>query len=215
MKTYYTHDNGGRPFKVVVNSSEKKVNIYKRTKDDYDVIFEKDILMSFKYKQIFIGKSSNHTKEFDGNSILLYLGKDTYIFIGERILQFTYNIPIKSYASDVGNSDVPYPYAVDENGDVLFMLEMRLYKMVKYDKKQFNDPIGFIYFKDIALSSLDYYKKFTLYDKNDNPIYFKHNTKVYQINDEKVSKKEFINMVIKLAPKSKPIKYKTLAKRDI
>ena len=34
LKTYYTHDNGGRPFKVVID--DKKVYIYKYKKYDAD-----------------------------------------------------------------------------------------------------------------------------------------------------------------------------------
>ena len=33
-KTYYTHDNGGRPFKVVVDN--KKIYVYKHKKYDED-----------------------------------------------------------------------------------------------------------------------------------------------------------------------------------
>ena len=32
LKTYYTHDNGGRPFKVVID--DKKVYVYKYKKYD-------------------------------------------------------------------------------------------------------------------------------------------------------------------------------------
>ena len=62
-KTYYTHDNGGRPFKVVVE--DKKVYVYKYKKYDETtnsfLYSEKPIKYEknnyFKCKNIFIGKS--------------------------------------------------------------------------------------------------------------------------------------------------------------
>jgi hypothetical protein len=78
----------------------------------------------FKHKKVFIGKSiknerttfsGGYGKYFDGNSILLNLSKNKYVYIGESIYSFeTKNDKILEYHSPVGNSDVPYPVAVGE-----------------------------------------------------------------------------------------------------
>lgn len=120
-KKYYIHDNGGRPFEVVVNG--KEVSIYKRQKYDtrkypdyrdyekspYDVFITK-----IKAKDVIIGK---YNGAFGlGNSILLDMGKNTYICITNMIFQFTLESGDKfvKYFSLIGNSDVPYPVLLGE-----------------------------------------------------------------------------------------------------
>ena len=93
-KTYYTHDNGGRPFKVVVE--DKKVYVYKYKKYDETtnsfLYSEKPIKYEknnyFKCKNIFIGKSpknkltilsGGYGAKFTGNSILLQITQNKYV----------------------------------------------------------------------------------------------------------------------------------------
>jgi hypothetical protein len=124
-KTYAIHDNGGRSFFVIVNgkkiSVEKNMNEYKLINGKFTTIenphkhlFEKTV------DEIFIGKKSPtggydglKPSEAEGNSILVRDGSK-YIYIGSEIFEF---LPIngdtiEKYYSDIGNSDVPYPYAV-------------------------------------------------------------------------------------------------------
>jgi hypothetical protein len=121
-KKYYIHDNGGRPFLVIVNG--KEVSIYKREKydgrkyKDYDE-YEKspyDILITkIKAKTVIIGKDRH--PGFAGNSILLDMGKNKYICITDTIFEFELEKGDKfiKYFSLVGNSDVPYPVLLGEN----------------------------------------------------------------------------------------------------
>ena len=134
-KTYEIHDNGGRPFFVTVNgkkiSVEKNMNTFKRIKGEFvDIenppkhLFEKTV------DQIFIGKKSPtggydglKPSQAEGNSLLVRDGSK-YIYIGHEIFEFE---PIKGdiiekYYSDIGNSDVPYPYAVGKT-HVYIMLD--------------------------------------------------------------------------------------------
>ncbi len=126
-KTYAIHDNGGRPFQVTVsglnatvtmNMDEfKKVNgIFQEVKNPPKELF------SIATKEIFIGKKSPKggydglkPGQAEGNSILLGLGSK-YRFIGWDIYDFTTfeGDKILKYYSDIGNSDVPYPYAIGE-----------------------------------------------------------------------------------------------------
>jgi hypothetical protein len=55
-------------------------------------------------------------KEAEGNSILLRTG-DRFVYIGHDISAFA-AMPgdtIKAFYSDIGNNDVPYPYAVGKD----------------------------------------------------------------------------------------------------
>jgi hypothetical protein len=135
MKSYLIHDNGGRPFRVEIHGME--VSVYKNmeTYEIVDGIFttiskpEKH-LMDVTADNIFVGKKSPNggydgltPKQAEGNSILLQTGSK-YIYIGSEIFEFT---PVKGdtiekYYSDIGNSDVPYPYAVGKT-HVYIMLD--------------------------------------------------------------------------------------------
>ena len=159
-KTYYTHDNGGRPFKVVIK--DKKVYVYKYKNydetTDTDLYSEKSIKYEkkdyFKCKKIFIGKSPKNKStilsggygpKFTGNSILLQITKNKYIFIGYKIFSFTSKSEIKKFVSPVGNSDVPYPYAIDIDGRYYLMIEDVIIDKITNIKKYDNDPYEFYY----------------------------------------------------------------------
>ena len=130
-KSYYTLDNGGRPFLVNINGMHVEVYTLNYNDNDYEKPFYKNFKPSpihqVDAEEIFIGKAPSNTKfakitgaygrQFIGNSILLKLkGKNKYQLIyGDNIKNFYSKAPIKSYLSPIGNSDVAYPYAVDEN----------------------------------------------------------------------------------------------------
>ena len=160
LKTYYTHDNGGRPFKVVID--DKKVYVYKYKKyDEHTNTFlysEKPIKYEkknhFKCINIFIGKSPKNPRtiysggygsKFTGNSILLQITKNKYVFIGDKIFSFTSKSEIKKFISPVGNNDVPYPYAVDVDGKYYLMIEDVIIDKITNIKKYDNDPYEFYY----------------------------------------------------------------------
>ena len=130
VKSYYIHDNGGRPFKVVIDN--KSVSIYKNTTKYPEIEKYDGLVKTVKAKEVFIGKSSgkpylaDHTpaeaKQFIGNSILLELTDDTYIYIGKEIYEFQTEDTIESYYSLIGNNDVPYPIALGTD-NIYFMLD--------------------------------------------------------------------------------------------
>lgn len=127
-KSYFIHDNGGRPFLVYLG--KQTAEIYKLGNSDKDHPTKADYTKLVKQyddvEKIFIGKSpmndmtrfsGGHGAKFDGNSILIKLSKpeNRYVFIGERIYEFTAPEQITQYFSSVGNSDVPYPVALSKN----------------------------------------------------------------------------------------------------
>ncbi|CAJ1386945.1 unnamed protein product [Effrenium voratum] len=123
---YLIHDNGGRPFRVSVQHGEKaQVQVFKAIYDDDDdddddeevwANYAEVACASFDAERVFVGESPKHGAGFDGNSMLLHLGGLKYVFVGEKVFSFTAKSPITKYLSPVGNSDVPYPWAVDEEG---------------------------------------------------------------------------------------------------
>lgn len=127
MLEYLIHDNGRRPYKVIIVRDE--VNIYKKKSEDEDG-YEDKVFKTYKPKKIFIGKSPKN-KKFDGNSILIQLTKNSYTYIGSEIYSFKTDSEIIDYISPVGNNDVPYPYCIDSNGYHYLMLEKIKIKVPK------------------------------------------------------------------------------------
>ena len=160
IQTYYIHDNGCIPFKVLINDSI--VEVYKS--DD-----NTSPIQTFSPNKIFIGESKLNpmTKfsgcngdEFLGNSILLEINGDEdgyeYEFIGKSIFSFHTIGKIVTYESPVGNNDVPYPYAIDEFGNVFLLIEdivlidtEQLREIIQNEK----DPYNYYYSLSIITTS--------------------------------------------------------------
>lgn len=129
IKIYEIHDNYAIPF-IVINDDMNKVIKILRNKEiannviENNVIEKNVIILETKYEKIFTGEPfldiyhKLYTFEI-GNTILIYLGKYKYIYIGSCIYTFETeqcdNNLIHSYYSPIGNNDVPYPYAVSKN----------------------------------------------------------------------------------------------------
>lgn len=148
MKSYEIHDNGGRPFRVDIQGNN--VSIWKNM-NEYDIVNGKFTTIEHPPKQIlqftadnvFVGKKSPkggydglRPKQAEGNSILLQVG-EKYVYIGSEIYQFS---PVKGdtiekYYSDIGNSDVPYPYAVGKT-HVYLMLDKVAVNTTYFDMKK-------------------------------------------------------------------------------
>lgn len=162
MRTFFTHDNGGRPFMVEVDQPIVKVfklpdnfPYNRRAKNsEYTVMVKK-----FETSKVYIGKSpktpmtefsGGHGPKFNGNSILLQLKNGNMVFIGDNIYKFEMEKDdiIKTYVSPVGNNDVPYPTAIGRN-NIYFMLDQK-YVPVKYlpkalTKSDMNDLYSIFY----------------------------------------------------------------------
>lgn len=112
-RQFETHDNGSRPF-LVFDYGNKVTVIPQR--DGYSGKGR-----DFSYKKLFVGDSSG---PWPGNTILLEKSKGKYVFIGQHVKEFsTQNREtILQYNSIVGNSDVPYPYAIGEH-NTYFLLD--------------------------------------------------------------------------------------------
>ena len=148
---YNIHDNYGRPYKVIINSNKiSSVSVYKN--DTNELLFDK------KVNTIFIGKSplnkmtkfsGGHGKNFDGNSFLLELDNFTYQHIGRDIFTFNSYNKIIEYVSPVGNNDVPYPYAIDSDGNIYLLIEdvviINTDQFKELNTSKYDDPYDYYY----------------------------------------------------------------------
>jgi hypothetical protein len=167
-KSYFTHDNSGRPFLVYIGKNE--AHIYKKPDENTKYYVDEDEyysskdkkwcyvikIKSYKFEEKFIGKSienpmtrfsAGYGPEFTGNSILLKLKPQKYLSIGDKIFEFSTDDDIKEYYSSVGNNDVPYPVAFGEK-NIYFMLD-GLYipknKWPKMTKEMKSDAYSYFY----------------------------------------------------------------------
>jgi len=102
-KQYDTMNNGLRPYRVIIDGST--VSIYNGTQnEDYTYDYDK-LIRSVKVMKVYLGGK----KKDLGNSILLHLSGNKYMYIGHEIYEFQMLDSVESYFSIVGNSDVPYP----------------------------------------------------------------------------------------------------------
>lgn len=121
-KSYLTHENGARPYKVQV--SGKNVEIYKgeyrRSLEDtkaidYETMDYDKLVKKLTVKEVYVGKSPCIPSAdwcgapTVGNTILLHVSGKTYIHIGHGVCEFKIDDEVDAYYSLVGNNDVPYP----------------------------------------------------------------------------------------------------------
>lgn len=158
---YFTLDNYSKPFivyildKIVEIFKEPEEGFYTR-RDDWEDDDEDKIWMyitlvaEYNIKDLFLGKSKlnamtkfsgGYGPEFDGNSILLHIddGDDEeeykYVYVGNSVKEFTTNAKIVEYVSPVGNNCVPYPYALDTEGNYYLMIEDKVINGIHFKKE--------------------------------------------------------------------------------
>ena len=162
QQTYYIHDNGSRPFKVVIRKTQagREIDIYiarypefkLNKKYDYPKYYQLHRTYQIPHgARIFIGDDPENIyksrpdqlKEWLGNSILAELSAGRYLFIGELVFEFqtaNENSGITLFRSPVGNNDVPYPFAADDEYIYLLIEDVRVAKThIDLNQKPF-DP---------------------------------------------------------------------------
>ena len=142
-QSFNIHDNGGTPFVVTIDQS--RVTVIKTDTND-KVLDMKRVI------RVFIGESpitdmtifsGGHGPAFRGNSILVQTGLHEYTYIGTRIYTFQSRAEIIKYISEVGNNDVPYPYAVDINDNFYLMIEDVV--LDQLGESYHSDPYSYMY----------------------------------------------------------------------
>ena len=136
-KAYFTHDNGAKPFCVLVHGNHVDIEENETGK----------LIKSYKVKNIHYGVSGADQKT-KGNSIVLDLGHNKYLFIGHKIYEFKMDDAVDKYFSLIGNSDVPYPVLLGKE-NVYFMLDHmyvpRSEFEIKMTPKMWEDAYSYYY----------------------------------------------------------------------
>lgn len=144
---YITIDNDIPAFLVKVDG--KNVRISKESSDDADwdnflhfslekqaLHFDKPVKEYKNVSKIFIGdteidedtgKIKKSSRKKKGNAILLHLSGDKYVFIGDRVYEFTSKDKITTFKSTIGHNGVTYSTALTKTH--LYELSERLYAL--------------------------------------------------------------------------------------
>lgn len=138
--TYKIHDNGGRPFRVLVDRKNKTAKIMVEKHRDLSESVEsvKDIgvyfdLMSFSYLAFYPGRDYDSESivgmdyadgygDSHGCNCIFQLNDKTYLHISGRIVSFSL-LPgeiIEEHVAFVGHSDTPRSYIVGNNNYYFF-----------------------------------------------------------------------------------------------
>ena len=136
-KKYYTMDNGTNKYKIIIN--DKNIYVF------YDEPEYETLVYNIKnYKNIFIGKNTKKYRIYDkiylGSSVLVEIKKNSYVFIGSSIIQFTTKEPIIEFHSIMGNNFVVYPFAL--TNDYAYLILENVYLERDFDD---NEPYEVYY----------------------------------------------------------------------
>lgn len=151
IKKYQTHWNGARPNLVVVAANTLII-----LKNNGDNKFDELVLKIDKYTKLFIGTNTNkfdgyYSEKFIGNSILIEIKPKEYIFIGKDVYKFITETPIIKYYSIMGNSDIPYPFAISQD-KIYLMIENMCFDVGHWNK--IRDPYLVYYDFEKKLSNI-------------------------------------------------------------
>lgn len=117
-KAYKILDNGFVPYIVCLKNNtafiyENNVKTHTFTK----------LYKSIKYIHALIGIDTNN-RSYNGNSILLHIKNNEYICINSKgIFSFSSLSKIVKFISVIGNSGVPYPYAIDDTHNAYILID--------------------------------------------------------------------------------------------
>lgn len=168
-KYYLTHYNGGRPYLVQVKGN--LVNIYYWNDEEFiynhnhllsheNMLYNR-LVKSIKTQKVFIGNSpkiemteysGGYGSDFNGNTILVKISKNKYVYISDTVEEITTKDEIVEFVSPVGNNDVPYPIALGKD-NIYYLLENKKVdlKLVPEDmlkNKKWYDSYELIYNKN-------------------------------------------------------------------
>jgi hypothetical protein len=144
---YQIHDNGDTPFEVNVRG--KTVEVCKGAKnadggyDNYD-----EQVLKLTVKAVYPGTNLQTPMEVRvfgsdaaiGNTVLLHVIDDTYIYIGGEIYQFNLQKgeTVEAYYSKIGSNDVPYPVLITSHC-VYFLIEHVCVSRALFDRYDMNE----------------------------------------------------------------------------
>lgn len=117
---YLIHDNGSRPFLVLVGKSKVSIHVIDSNKSSNEELeYKEKAIYSTSFSKVWVDKNrggEGGEKFGEGASILVKVKGDTYVHIGEYVLSFDMKGEVEDYFAPVKGSDVVYPHFVVKDG---------------------------------------------------------------------------------------------------
>lgn len=180
----------------LVGVSKSSVLVWSRTQETMDAFSTSEEYYEHKYfdqlvyevknpMKVMPGKSPLNSMtefsggdgpEFDGNTVLIQVSKNRFVFIGPGISEFTLdaNEKIKTFLSPVGNNSVPYPYIETNKSVYLFLddskIEIEEYRAKTAGRTDIDDPYTALWrHTELQLKTLPFVmKKLVSHEKNES-----------------------------------------------
>ena len=158
---YFTHDNGGRPFLLVIDRRGKRLRVYSRNDEEFHIVedeqdwesqqhgkdeYERSLGWSYQHLEMDVAYEAvflDEDGDTPGSSVLVCIRGERYAFVGNEIKHIRCERPIVEFRSPLGNADVPYPYAFDDEGKCYLFIE----DVVASSIPQGVDPYAYYYDK--------------------------------------------------------------------
>ena len=139
MPKYEIHDNGSIPYWVEVNGKTitvlQNMDTYKMINGKFTVIEHPNKTLTMNVDEVFVGKTSPTGPKSPPGTTMLFRVGSKYVYVGSEMYEFTTNDVISKFYSDLGNSDVPYPYAIGEKY-IYIMLDKVAVEKSLFDMKE-------------------------------------------------------------------------------
>ena len=140
---FFIHDNGGRPFLVqIVSPTQVEIYCENEVKEEENKATYLHIHTFNNLKRILIPNGEldgEFIEKYKGNNILLEISDtDEYILISCQISKFRAKSRIVRFFSPMGNNNVPYPIAVDENNRYYILWDDIVLESIPVESQ--NDP---------------------------------------------------------------------------
>jgi hypothetical protein len=125
--------------------------------ENYIKIIYSKFVDSFNIKKIYIGKShkclttkdSHYGKDYDGNTVLLYLGKKKYILINNNINKFKINDKCQHFVSPLTREKYSCPFIIGNNYIFFINEKLMVHKKFFPENMRLNDWYdSYLYFLD-------------------------------------------------------------------
>lgn len=120
---YHTHNNGFISFQVSINLDGIFIYLYdEESESESDISYYSNPLIKITDFMGYWYGFDTSGYNYHGNSILVKIKDNDYIFIGHYMYEFSTDEEIIDYISPVGHSDVPYPIAYSHD-NIYFMCD--------------------------------------------------------------------------------------------
>jgi hypothetical protein len=125
---------------VAINENKKVYHVWgKSDAKSFGDIFDVQYINGGHYQKVWIGEQDGKSKKYVGNTILFQLSKNTYMYVGDNVIEFHTKTPVQHFSS-IMQSNGPNPYAITKDDVYLFGYLYVVLPKKEFTKDQLQDP---------------------------------------------------------------------------